>query len=713
MKHKNVRQRVLMTASVASMIDQFNLPNIRLMQDIGYEVHVACNFKKGNTCGTKQIALLLKKLSDSNVICHQWDCPRKLWPASDCIRAYQQLSKMMEKYGFAWVHCHSPIGGALTRIAAHSHGIRVIYTAHGFHFYKGAAIGKWMLYYPAEKLLSYWTDVLLTVNKEDYWFAKRNLKAGEVCYIPGVGIDTQRFASEQFIDRQTVQEMKQKLCRKFKFPEDGIVLLSVGELSRRKNHKAVLSALAELSGKNICYLICGQGIMADQLMVQAQKLGIADKICMPGFIGDMTQVYQSADIFIFPSLQEGLPAALMEAMAAGLPCIVSDIRGNRELIEDGVGGRLFFPSDVHQIKTCILELLSDKQLRYRYGDYNKKKIAAYDWKMVKKRMQKAYAKMGRHLYGSIRISILIAVYNPNRKWLRQLFVSICRQSYQNFEVIVMDDCSDQVLFEDIQKTADACFGANQKVTLCRSRQNAGSDRTFEKLVRMAAGDFVAFCDQDDVWEDNKLELLVKAVQKEHAVMAYSDMSVMDEHGKRIYKSLRKMRKGLKYVHGRKQTAHYLADNCTAGCSMIARTDLVRKAMPFYRKTYCDQWIAACVSAHGNVAFVNQTLVRYRRHSRNQTGILADMNSRQDYYNNRMLSMYLLVQELERRDIHYPYEKEMQAFAAARKQKNMNQIWKYRYLNKKYAYFDLFMLCMPEMLAVKMLRMLQNGRRVRR
>lgn len=166
---RNVKeQKVLLLASVASMIDQFNVPNIRLIQNMGYEVHVACNFLEGNTCDRKQIRKLLRIMKKMAVVCHQWDCPRSIRPVWGCIRAYRQLCTLMEKHAFVWMHCHSPIGGALARIAAHRQNIRVIYTAHGFYFYRGAPLRNWIFYYPAEKMLARWTDVLIVVNKEDY-----------------------------------------------------------------------------------------------------------------------------------------------------------------------------------------------------------------------------------------------------------------------------------------------------------------------------------------------------------------------------------------------------------------------------------------------------------------------------------------------------------------------------------------------------------------
>ena len=178
-----------MLASVASMIDQFNMPNIRLLLAMGCEVHVACNFREGNTCDEKRIRKMKKELRRMHVTYHQWDCPRSIYACSKCVRAYWQLCRLLHKYHFSCLHCHSPIGSAIARMAAHGKKIRVIYTAHGFHFYRGSPMKNWMLYYPFEKLLSYWTDCLVTVNREDYHLAKRRFHARWLFHIPGVGID--------------------------------------------------------------------------------------------------------------------------------------------------------------------------------------------------------------------------------------------------------------------------------------------------------------------------------------------------------------------------------------------------------------------------------------------------------------------------------------------------------------------------------------------
>ncbi len=432
------KKKVLVVTSVASMVSQFLLPDIRLLQEMGYEVHVMCNFKKGNTCGPMQLAKLERKLRGMHAVRHHWDCPRGIGCGLQCMRAFWQLWRVTGRQDFCLIHCHSPIGGALARLAAHGRGIRVVYTAHGFHFYKGAPVKNWLLYYPVEKLLSYWTDALITVNREDYRFAAGNLAAGSVYHIPGVGIDTSclhqlqwghiqmrkgaGFTSQRREDAGLAgwEIQKQEAAyfhRKYHIPPGAKVLLSVGELNRGKNHKAAIRALAGLSGKDVYYLICGQGRLKKELRRYAGRLGVAGRVRLPGYQENIQRIYPHADIFVFPSLREGMPVALMEAMAAGLPCVVSDIRGNRELISDMYGGsglaacsagsaaggasrgdreqiRLrFSPEDPKQLVQTLERLLADPQLRRACGERNQRKIQGYSREAVLQKMRGIYQDM--------------------------------------------------------------------------------------------------------------------------------------------------------------------------------------------------------------------------------------------------------------------------------------------------------------------------------
>lgn len=392
------KEKVLLLASVASMIDQFNMGNIRLLLEMGYEVHVACNFLEGNTCSRARILKLRQILDQWRVVWHQWDCPRSIRPLSKCVAAYQQLQILARVHRFAWMHCQSPVGGALARIAAHQRGIRVIYTAHGFHFFRGAPIWNWMLYYPAERLLSRWSDVLIVINKEDGRLAKNRMFAKKLCYVPGVGIDTDLF-------RQHTNSLRRSCRRKYGIPENAFLLLSVGELSRRKNHQAVLNALSAMKSQDCWYLICGQGELKSSLQKQAEALGIAGKVRMTGFLEDPAEVYGAADLFVFPSRQEGLPAALMEAMAAGLPAVASDIRGNRELLGTGgqapmpiavqPGGILYASGDQGQLVQALEYMRKHPQYRAGCAAYNQKRIQSYDIHLVQQRMRRIYQSMDR------------------------------------------------------------------------------------------------------------------------------------------------------------------------------------------------------------------------------------------------------------------------------------------------------------------------------
>lgn len=394
-------KKVLLLASVASMIDQFNRANIRLLLEMGYEVHVACNFKEGNTCDRQRILALQAFLDEQHIAWYQWDCPRGIQSPVKCCRAYVQLWRITGRYHYKWIHCQSPVGGALARMVARRRRMRVVYTAHGFHFYRGAPLWNWMLYYPVEKLLAHGTDVLVTVNKEDYLFAKRHLCAGKAVHIPGIGIAEN--------SARSTHEEKGRFLRTYRIPENARILLSVGELNKGKNHRLVIRTLAQLGRKDLYYLICGQGGMQGRLRRYADRLGVGGRVRMPGFQEDMAFVYRHADIFVFPSKREGMPVSLMEAMAAGMPCVVSDIRGNRELVSaaaswkkqvlrkalyQGSGGIRFSLKHPGQLGKALEVLLEDQRLCERCGQNGRKRISAYRTELVQEKMKRIYQYMG-------------------------------------------------------------------------------------------------------------------------------------------------------------------------------------------------------------------------------------------------------------------------------------------------------------------------------
>ena len=307
--------------------------------------------------------------------------------------AYKQLKNIVKNEHYDLVHCNTPIGGVLGRIAAKKYrkiGLKVIYTAHGFHFYKGAPIKNWILYYPVEWFLAHWTDVLITINEEDYELAKKHMHAKRVEYVPGVGIDLQKFAPNQL-----PQEDKDRLRESIGVGREDKLLLSVGELIRRKNHESVIRALAELDDPKLKYRICGCGELESYLQNLIEELHLTDRVQLLGYRNDISELCECADLFVFPSFQEGLPVALMEAIASKVPVICSDIRGNTDLVGQQ---ELFDCTDTDGIAKKIMESLQNDHTEEIERNY--RNLKKYDLATVISDMETLYSRGGgvRHLY---------------------------------------------------------------------------------------------------------------------------------------------------------------------------------------------------------------------------------------------------------------------------------------------------------------------------
>ena len=377
------KPKALIVASVASMIDQFNMQNIELLLGNGYDVDVACNCKEGNTISDDRVRNLIERLNSKSVRVYHVPIPRKVTSIKEIIDSIKFINDLCSENSYNLMHCHSPIGSVVARIAAinkRKKGMKVIYTAHGFHFYKGAPKKNWLIFYPIEKICSNFTDVLITINKEDYDFAKKHMKAKRVEYIPGVGIDTKKF----IIPDYNVTEKKEELGLKDK----DIMILSVGELNQNKNHEVVVRAISKLKNSNIHYFIAGKGDKEQYLDELAKELDV--DLHLLGYRTDIIELLNTADIFAFPSFREGLSVALMEAMAAGLPCVVSRIRGNVDLIEDGINGYLCRDNSVGEYAEKIEAIIKNNKLKEELYRNNKRKIAMFDIRKIEKKIEKIY-----------------------------------------------------------------------------------------------------------------------------------------------------------------------------------------------------------------------------------------------------------------------------------------------------------------------------------
>ncbi|PKM86541.1 MAG: glycosyltransferase family 1 protein [Firmicutes bacterium HGW-Firmicutes-12] len=379
----NVKRKALVVTTVASTIDQFCMNDISLLLE-DYNVQVAANFTRGNNTSKERINEFENELSNKNIVINEIEFDRNPLSKGN-LTAYKKLKKIMYLNEFDLIHCHTPIAAMFTRLAAkelRKNGVRVIYTAHGLHFYKGAPLLNWLVYYTVEKWLARYTDILITINKEDYERAKNRFKAKRVEYIPGVGIDLKKFNTIE-ID---IDLKRSELC----LPKDAFVVLSVGELNKNKNHEVVIKAIAKMNNLDIHYVICGQGQLNEYLCDLSIKLGIENRVHLVGFRKDIPQIYKISDLFVLPSLREGLSVALMEAMANGLPVVCSKIRGNTDLIDLEMGGYLVNAKSQIEFKDKIELMFKDRNERISMGNYNLNKIKDYDEVKTLEQLRRVY-----------------------------------------------------------------------------------------------------------------------------------------------------------------------------------------------------------------------------------------------------------------------------------------------------------------------------------
>lgn len=372
-------KKVLFVSTYGDFLATFELSNIMLLQRLGCEIHCASNFR------VPEYNRKMSKLDEIGVKMHNIECERSPFKVKN-IYVYRELVSIIRKENIEMIDCHNAVIGAITRLAAKRCKInKVIYTPHSFFFYKGCPLKNKIIYKNAENFFARFTDILVTINEEDYQAALKMPVRGKALFVPGVGIDVGEIMSLP-LDRN-------KICSEFGIPENAIIYVSVGELIPRKNHICVLKALAKANIKNSYYIICGFGQLEKELKLEADRLGISDKVIFAGYRLDAKEIVKSSDIFVFPSFQEGLSVALMEAMAGGIPCLASNIRGNIDLIEDGRGGFLFEPQDVDILAEYLVKLAEKPEIREQYGLYNLTKVKRYDIKNVQEIMRIEYSNL--------------------------------------------------------------------------------------------------------------------------------------------------------------------------------------------------------------------------------------------------------------------------------------------------------------------------------
>lgn len=368
--------KILFVATVQSHVAQFHTGAIELLREKGFEIHVAArnNLKQKN-------GLRLPKCEEV------FDIQFERSPFSiKNIQAYKQLKEVIVREKYDIIHCNTPVGGILTRIAARKErkkGTSVIYTAHGFHFYKGASKKNWIIYYPIEKWMARWTDKLVTITNEDYQLASRKFPC-DVYHVHGVGVKTKKY------DSVTAEQASAK--RKEKGWNDLFLILCTGELNANKNQITLIKAMPEVlkRNQNVKLLLAGNGPYEDKIKTIVQELNLSDKVELLGYRTDLEWFVRMCDLSVSASFREGLPVNVLEAMYCNKPVIVSNNRGHRELVRSGKNGYIVEPEDIHGFSERIVELIENSNKREKFGNVSKKMVELYTDVNVKEELKSIY-----------------------------------------------------------------------------------------------------------------------------------------------------------------------------------------------------------------------------------------------------------------------------------------------------------------------------------
>lgn len=359
-------KKVLLCATVAYHFSTFHLPFMAWLQKNGYEVHVASG-------GTEKLPYTDK----------QFTLPITRNPFNKGnLQAYRQLKELIQQYDYDIIHCHTPVGGVVARLAASrvKNQSRLYYTAHGFHFCKGAPIKQWLLYYPVERLCARWTDVLVTINEEDYHRAVRHrFPAKEIVHVHGVGVPPA-------VNHYTGREVRKEL----QLNQTDIVLCYAAEFNKNKNQQLLINMMRLIlrDHDNVHLLLAGLGD-AEEIKRLAKSYEIEKYVHFLGFRNDISAVYAASDIAVASSLREGLPVNVMEAMAEKLPVVATKNRGHRELLQGA--GILIDPDNAALFAEAVAELIENPLDRSELGKRAYERISEkYSEKVVMQELVTLY-----------------------------------------------------------------------------------------------------------------------------------------------------------------------------------------------------------------------------------------------------------------------------------------------------------------------------------
>lgn len=348
--------KILYVSNVRSHIGQFHTSFINLLKENGHTIDVSCFDNSADKDGFD-----FKSINKFHFIPLQRSPYKK-----ENIKAIKQLKELIIKEKYDLIHCHTPMGAVAARVAAKQakSNAKVLYTAHGFHFFKGAPTKNWMFFYPVEKLLAHYTDKLITINQEDYDLAtakKFKVKDG-IVKVNGVGVDLSKFSV-------ATPQAKAELRKEYGYADDEFILIYPADYSYRKNHEMLFEAVHKLKEQipTIRVLMPGQQQKLAEYTKMVKELGIEKHIDMLGYRRDIPKLITLSDVSVSTSRQEGLPVNLIEALAIGKPIVATDVRGNGDLVENGVNGYKIELNNSDEMATKLLEIYKNPQLAAEMG----------------------------------------------------------------------------------------------------------------------------------------------------------------------------------------------------------------------------------------------------------------------------------------------------------------------------------------------------------
>lgn len=357
-------KKILFTANLESFFTKFLIPQLEYFKNIGYEVHIAAKSEN------KIIPFCDKKF---NV-----DFARS-FNLKQNIKSYKELKEILKNEHYDIISCHTPFGGAITRLVAKNlklKNTRVVYMAHGFHFYKGQPKLKYNLFYTAEKYLAKFTDEIITINLDDYEVAKKNFKT-KVTYVPGVGLDESKF------NFKMSKEEKIELRKSLGLKKSDFVMIFPAEISIPKRHCWLINTIHKLlkENKNFHLLLPGKDSLNGQCQKLTKEINLENQIHFLGFRNDIPKLLNIADLAVSSSIREGLPVNVMEAIYVGIPVIATDCRGNKDLIHDNKNGYIIDVDDRNDFCEKVIKV-------YNFTQKEKNNIKEKDKKIIEKYLLK-------------------------------------------------------------------------------------------------------------------------------------------------------------------------------------------------------------------------------------------------------------------------------------------------------------------------------------